>query len=239
MITEHSFNVLLAEKVGVNAAILYKNLEFWITKNKANGTNFIDGYYWTYNSNQAFLKLFPYMGKKAIENALNKLRDEGLIEWERNFNPENKHDSTRYFRLTCEGYSEIPQRGTSVSPKGELVNRTDINTDINTDIKTKAKKVQADLPEWLDLQAWGNWVQHRREIKKPLTSAAIKLQLNLLERNKFTHAEIIKQSIQNGWTGLFKLKNNNYKAKEPEVGSLDWMAAQSAKRSEDIEAEVL
>ena len=35
----------------------------------------------------------------------------------------------------------------------------------------------------------------------------IKFQLKVLEKNQKDHAEIIKNSITNGWTGLFPLKD--------------------------------
>ena len=54
---EHSFDVMLAQKYGVNAAVLLKHFEFWIAKNKANGKNYFDGKYWTYNSRKAFAEL--------------------------------------------------------------------------------------------------------------------------------------------------------------------------------------
>ena len=54
---------------------------------------------------------------------------------------------------------------------------------------------------------WSKWVQHRKEIRKPLTPSSTKSQVEFL--NGFaphTRAEIINQSIQNGWQGLFELK---------------------------------
>lgn len=75
----HSFDVEVAKNVGVNAAVLYQNIQFWCAKNKANETHFHDGYYWTYNSKKAFAELFPYMTERQIDYALNKLVDSGYI----------------------------------------------------------------------------------------------------------------------------------------------------------------
>ena len=63
------------------------------------------------------------------------------------------------------------------------------------------------LPEWLNKEAWGLWIQYRKEMKKKMTPLTIKQQLKLLEIHKKDHVGIIKNSIQNGWTGLFPLKN--------------------------------
>ena len=54
-------------------------------------------------------------------------------------------------------------------------------------------------------------MQHRKEIKKPLTSQAIKLILRKLEANKADHVEMIKNSIERRWMTVFPLneKENN------------------------------
>lgn len=105
----------------------------------------------------------------------------------------------------------------------------------------KPKPAAPDLPEWLDKTVWNTWVTHRKEIRKALTPTSIKQQLKLLEENKHCHVEIIEASIQNGWTGLFKLNKaatSSYKSKEPEVGSIAWMAAQQAQAADTVEVEV-
>ena len=43
----HSFNIELAEKYGVECAIVIENLAFWIKKNEANNKNLYDNRYWT------------------------------------------------------------------------------------------------------------------------------------------------------------------------------------------------
>lgn len=70
---DHSFDIEFAKKYGVNAAILYRNFQYWIAKNKANGHNFRDGRTWTYNSMTAFAKLFPYLSLWDIRKALKTL----------------------------------------------------------------------------------------------------------------------------------------------------------------------
>ena len=75
----HSFNINIATKYGVHSAIILDNLNYWITKNKANEQHFYDGHYWTYNSKKAFAELFPYMTERQIDYALKKLIDDGII----------------------------------------------------------------------------------------------------------------------------------------------------------------
>ncbi len=77
--TEHSFNIEIAQELGIEEAVLYKNILYWVENNKANNKNFKDGRYWTYNSVSAFLELFPYMSEYKISSALKKLEEAGYI----------------------------------------------------------------------------------------------------------------------------------------------------------------
>ena len=73
--------------------------------------------------------------------------------------------------------------------------------------KNKKKKTAlVDLPTWLNKQAWEEWVQHRQEIKKPLTPLAAKKSIDVLEAHQSQQREIINTSISRGWTGLFPPK---------------------------------
>jgi len=79
-----------------------------------------------------------------------------------------------------------------------------------------------DLPQWLNKEAWAEWVQFRKEIKKKLVQTTINRQLKFLEKHKDTHVLILEQSIQNGWQGLFNItatKSNRV----AEVGSIEYM----------------
>lgn len=62
------------------------------------------------------------------------------------------------------------------------------------------------LPEWLNVEAWTAWEEHRKQIKKKLTPLSMKLQLKILSTDIANHVEIINRSISSGWTGLFPLK---------------------------------
>lgn len=61
------------------------------------------------------------------------------------------------------------------------------------------------IPDWMNSKAWDAWVNYRKEIKKPLKPSTIRLQIKLLTENQKDHTQIIKNSITNGWTGLFPL----------------------------------
>lgn len=77
--SRHSFDPDIAALVGLNAAVIFQNITFWIEKNQANRRNLRDGRYWTYNSISAFAELFPYLTEKQIRTALDKLIKSELI----------------------------------------------------------------------------------------------------------------------------------------------------------------
>jgi len=55
----------------------------------------------------------------------------------------------------------------------------------------------------LDQKAWDDFLQHRKEIKKPLTPLAYKKNLNILEKYPNQQRAIVDKTITNGWRGLF------------------------------------
>lgn len=67
-----------------------------------------------------------------------------------------------------------------------------------------------DTPEFK--VAFFNFIQHRKELKKPLTPTAEKAALNkLYDVDVGTAVKMIQESISNGWQGIFPLKENNSK----------------------------
>lgn len=78
--------------------------------------------------------------------------------------------------------------------------------------KHKRIKTIGELPAWLNLEAWESFRQHRKELKKPMTPKAEKLNIDKLaafEKKGINHVDIINQSICNGYQGLFELKAGN------------------------------
>jgi hypothetical protein len=76
----HSFRVLEAKQYGIECAILLQNIRFWCRTNLANEENIYDGYVWTYNSAEAYSKLFPYIAPRTITNHLIKLVKIGVLK---------------------------------------------------------------------------------------------------------------------------------------------------------------
>lgn len=137
----HYFDIDIATKYGINAAIILQNLGHWIKRNEANESNYYDGYYWTFNSRRAYQELFPYMSKWQIEHAFKKLIEEGLVITGK-YN-EMKYDQTLWYALTekakCILHFQIMecaemQNGNSKNGKPIPNINTDNIPNINTDI---------------------------------------------------------------------------------------------------------
>lgn len=128
----HFFDIRIAKLYGINCAVILQNIWHWVQKNEANGTNFYDGSYWTYNSTKAFAKQFPYLSQRQIETALKKLRDDGIIKTG-NYNAV-QYDRTLWYAVTEKGKSilhgcemEITPKGNGFTPEGKPI--PDINAD--------------------------------------------------------------------------------------------------------------
>ncbi len=95
-----SFDINLAQKIGVYAAIVYDSLLYWIRTNKANGSNFRDGRTWSFNSVKKWKDYFPYLTEWQIRTALKTLLDIGLIR-KGNYN-KTAYDRTSWYALEDE-----------------------------------------------------------------------------------------------------------------------------------------
>lgn len=149
----HYFNIEVAEKLGVNAAIMAANVQFWCAKNEANESkmHFHEGRYWTFNSRKAYMKLFPYFTEKQIRNALDKCVESGLL-LAGNFNA-SARDRTKWYSyngvdwyqknymgenaLAPEGQSHWPLGSNPLAPEGQPL--PDINSDNNPNNKLSAQ----------------------------------------------------------------------------------------------------
>lgn len=152
----HGFNVDIATQYGIAEAILLEHLSFWIAKNKADKTNFFDGYYWTYSSTKALAELFPYMSPKSISRALHHLKEEGLVLFG-NYN-KSAYDRTMWYALTEDGELVLQNgkmdlsKGKMEEPKTENQNAQnvqpipDISTDISTDIVSNDTCTEPEKP---------------------------------------------------------------------------------------------
>lgn len=93
----HSYNVSVAADVGINAAVIFYNICYWVEENTANERNFINGEYWTYNTVNAFKTLFPEMSYEQVRNALRKLENAKYIKSA--FLNDDTRDRTKWYTV--------------------------------------------------------------------------------------------------------------------------------------------
>lgn len=147
----HCFDPQIAKDLGVNCAVLFQNLKFWIEKNQANNAHFYEDRHWTYNSAKAFCELFPYFTERQIYTALQKLIDAGYIK-KGNFN-QNSFDRTCWYALgdtylqnaDYKKQKYILQKSKmEIAKKENDINVTDINADINANINSDSAREQKE-----------------------------------------------------------------------------------------------
>lgn len=99
----HSFETALAKRYGINEAIILNSMIYWIEHNAANGKNFFDGYYWTFNTVESWAKQFNYMTTSQIRTTLKSLEKQGAIITG-NYN-ETKYDRTLWYAVKHDVYA--------------------------------------------------------------------------------------------------------------------------------------
>ena len=110
----YSFDVSDANKYGVEEAIILKNLTFWIAKNKADGRNYYDGKWWTYNSAKSFAELFPFWNAEKIKRILQSLVSQKAII-KGNYN-KTSYDRTAWYALNDEKEISEINKNNEISP---------------------------------------------------------------------------------------------------------------------------
>lgn len=201
----HGYDPEVAIDVGVIAAVLYKNIQYWCEKNRANERHLHDGLYWTYNSVKAYSKLFPEFTEQQVRNAIKKLCEKEYIRIG-NFNDDGR-DRTRWFAdlrpiinnievsktedCICENEQMQVTELTSASGQETkpLPNNYQITTtNNNKKERKKAESTRATFDEILDSyeviknspelrDAWVAFIQMRQRIRAPLTDRALELNI--------------------------------------------------------------
>lgn len=67
-------------------------------------------------------------------------------------------------------------------------------------------------PDWIPEQPWQAFCEHRKKIKKPMSEDAMVLtvkELDKLRQQACSPEEVLNQSIQRGWAGVFEIRGVN------------------------------
>ena len=141
-------------------------------------------------------------GKSAIYSAFKELTSNGYMK-RKQIRDKGKIVSWDYIVF------EKPHTDFQEIEKLDVENQPLLNTNIK--LNTNNTKTERDYPFELNIDAWNLWKEFRKEqfrtTYKPLgEAAAISKLLRISNNNKENQAQIIQQSIENGWKGLFELK---------------------------------
>jgi len=93
----HSFDVELAKEVGIEKALILKELQNLIEYKSNNQLDIRDGRAWVYYSSQALAKKFPYMKASSIRRWMDELEDDGYIE--SGFFSSDKRDRVKWYHI--------------------------------------------------------------------------------------------------------------------------------------------
>jgi hypothetical protein len=112
------------------------------------------------------------------------------------------------------GFLKKKRRSEYVSDSETVVSVPESTQIKEKEIKGKEIKVNEIINPFGDSMAfgqiWEEWEEYRKQKRAKLTPISVKHQIKFLSGFSESEAiQIIKQSIQNGWTGLFELKNKN------------------------------
>ncbi len=140
------FDESLSKDYGVNAAIILQHIAFWVSKNRQNNKNFIDGKYWTYQTLNELLEKFNFLSIDKIRYAIEKLIKAKIIV--KNRHSKNRYDRTNWYAFEDENllseliskYEKNSQMDGGEIPKGRG-KKTRSLTDDKTDIKTDDTEV--------------------------------------------------------------------------------------------------
>lgn len=160
---KHYFDVYVAKEVGVNAAIIYENIAFWVNHNAKQGKNLKEGVHWMYATQKELSEQFDYLSIKQTRTALEKLEEHGFIKTG-SFN-RHGYDRTTWYTITekaeslCpKGEKDLPSKANGEPKRAigfDLVGLTipDIKTDIKKeDIKQRARKLAASCGAVYDIK---------------------------------------------------------------------------------------
>lgn len=210
---EHRFNVQFAKDYGIEEAVMIDNLYYWIAKNVANEKHKHDGRYWTYNSVNAFSKLFPYMNEKKIYRVLKNLENLKFIVIGNYF--ESKYNRTSWYSfsdmalgiLCAQGYDiknfsetfQNVQMHFSKMENGNSENGKCNNIYNNTDIKNTYSKQEEGIiipSKKIDFQAivdcWNKYNGKRLGEVKKLTTKRKGAMKRLMEEHSLTLEQLMR-----------------------------------------------
>lgn len=146
-ILEHHFPPLVAEKYGVNAAIILRDIYHWCDTNRNNGEHFHEGRWWTHQTVKGLCRRHTYWTKNQVEHIIWTCKERGAL-LSGHFG-EDPLDRTSWYALSDEAWAlfegPYPISENSEMDFGKSVPRFRKNPKCNKD-KDKAKGITPYSP---------------------------------------------------------------------------------------------
>lgn len=207
---------------GVTATILLQQIIYWYSNNGNKPFyKFIEPcQHEKYIAGDSWCEELGF-SRKELLTAMKKLEDLNLVSKKTNMN------RVTFYTLNLgdldkalKGIYVNAERGFTKMPKGDLDNKeTEITTentqkekinkkDFDLDVIEGEVFKENDLPQFpINRKIFADWIEYRKEIKKPITRISAKQQIKMLCcYSAKEQEEIINASIQNGYQGLFEPK---------------------------------
>lgn len=204
----HSFDVDIAQKYGLEEAIIIHHFQFWIRQNAAMGRNFQQGRTWMYQTQKEIAAIYPYFNEDSVQRILKRLIEKEVLISD-NFN-KNQFDKTKWYAFKDEKMFTIPQnRGID---KQEVRDPTPgsagyIRTDPNTDAKPVVVDARKNALCKDDIHSLNF------KLRKGWSSEEIEDAWNRYESSKSDVDDIVKYI--EGIIKKIRLTKDNEKQKEP------------------------
>ena len=174
----------------------------------------------------SFIKVQMDRDSEKYQATVEKRRESGKLGGR----PSTKANGLSEKAKKANGFSEKQTKAKKPDNDNEYDNDSDNEEYIHTPTKARAcahaevekprKKSEpvkySDDPELND--AIAEFVKFRKGIKKPMSDRAITLMMNKLEslsHDKHEQVQILNQSIMQGWTGLYALKDDGKSRGQP------------------------
>jgi hypothetical protein len=185
---------------------------------KCSGT--LDKEYPSADRRYAVIRRTLGLDSTAIDECKRRLMEAGLIDchwqpmaWDkRQFLSDSSTERVREFRKRQGNVSETPSE-------------TDTESETETEKTKKLALTREPPPAGLDLQVWNRWEAYKREIRKPIKPASLLAAQRKLAGFGSDQAAVVEQSVAQGWTGLFPLKDQHNGTRivnrEPRISALE------------------
>lgn len=201
---------VLAEKIGLNEAIVIQQLHYWIIQNKRQNKNYFDEKYWTFNTLKKWhVDTFYFWSLDTVKRTFKKLEEDNLIIVG-NYNKKG-YDRTKWYTINYEKLTSKCCNNSIV--QNALLNSADCTNAIVQNAPMESGKMPYTIPD--TTQRLNTETTY---ISTTQSSAVVDTNTELIESK--THLKLSKnmKKIAHSWEKerlskaieLFNCKNGKY-----------------------------